>query len=126
MHPGLCNRITGDFICSTAVQAQGAAGTSAMEAIGQCCICTAFHGASKELCNALDVLTRCNRSTYVELSGLNAVLTCRLIPLDKNSRARPICICETVHCNMNQTILKVLKADIHFSCVLALMQGVKL
>ena len=56
-HPVLFERITGDFIRSIALQVQGAAGPSAVDAMGWHRMCTAFHGASKELCNALAALT---------------------------------------------------------------------
>ena len=57
-HPILFEAITGDLIRSTSLRVQGSAGPSGMDTAGWRRICTAFYGASKELCIALAAMTR--------------------------------------------------------------------
>ena len=111
-HPVLFERIDGDLIRSTALKVQGSAGPSGMDAAGWRRMCTAFHGASRDLCNALSAFTRRICSTLTDPSGLAAFIACRLIPLNKNPRVRPIGICETVRRIVGKAVLSVTKADI--------------
>ena len=111
-HPVLFERIDGDLIRSTALRVQGSAGPSGMDAAGWRRMCTAFHGASKDLCNALAAFTRRICSTFTDPSGLAAFIACRLIPLNKNPGVRPIGICETARRIVGKAVLKVTKEDI--------------
>ena len=111
-HPVLFERIDGDLIRSTALKVQGSAGPSGMDAAGWRRICTAFHGASRDLCNALAAFTRRICSTFTDPSGLAAFIACRLIPLNKNPGVRPIGVCETVRRLVGKAVLNVTKADI--------------
>ena len=58
IHPILFEAITEDLIRSTSLRVQGSARPSGIDAAGWRHICTAFHGASKELCIALAAMTR--------------------------------------------------------------------
>ena len=111
-HPVLFERIDGDLIRSTALKVQGSAGPSSMDAAGWRRMCTAFHGASRDLCNALSAFTRRICSTLTDPSGLAAFIACRLIPLNKNPGVRPIGICETVRRIVGKAVLSMTKADI--------------
>ena len=111
-HPVLFERIDGDLIRSTALKVQGSAGPSGMDATGWRRICTGFHGASRDLCNALAAFTRRICSTFTDPSGLAAFIASRLIPLNKNPGVRPIGICETVRRIVGKAVLNVTKADI--------------
>ena len=111
-HPVLFERIDGDLIRSTALKVQGSAGPSGMDAAGWRRICTAFHGASRDLCNSLAAFTRRICSNFIDPSGLAAFIACRLIPLHKNPGVRPIGICETVRRLVGKAVLNVTKADI--------------
>ena len=53
IHPIFFEQISGELIRSTALCIRGSAGLSGIDAFGCCCMCTSFHGASTDLCNAL-------------------------------------------------------------------------
>ena len=111
-HPVLFERIDGDLIRSTALKVQGSAGPSGMDAAGWRRMCTAFHGASRDLCIALSAFTRRICSTLTYPSGLAVFIACRLIPLNKNPGVRLIGICETVRRIVGKAVLSVTKSDI--------------
>ena len=66
-----------------------------MDADGWRRICVSFHGASNDLCEALASLARRLCTDYVDPTGIEVLITCRLIPLDKCPGVRPIGIGET-------------------------------
>ena len=105
-HPVLYKAITGDLIRATSLQVQGSVRPSELDAAGWRCICTAFHGASRELCNTVVVMTRQISSSIVEPAGLTAFIASQLIPLNKTPGARPIGICETIHRIMCKAVLR--------------------
>ena len=111
-HPILFDQINGGMIRSAALLVNGSAGPSGVDAMGWRRMCTAFHGASKDLCDALAAIARRISTTFVDQSGLAAFIACRLIPLDKQPGVRPIGISETVRRIISKAILKVTKADI--------------
>ena len=111
-HPVLFEQVNGDMIRSAALQVNGSAGPSGVDAMGWRRMCTAFHGASKDLCDALAAVARRISTTFVDPSGLTAFIACRLIPLDKQPGVRPIGICETMRRIISKAILRVTKADI--------------
>ena len=65
----------------------GAAGPSNLDTHGWRRICTSYHGASADTCNAL---ARCSCTNYVDPAGLAAFTACCLIALDKCPGVRPI------------------------------------
>ena len=81
-----------------------------------------IHGTFKELCNALDELTRRTGiySTYSDLFGLAAFITHRLILLNKNSEVSPIGICETVRHVVSKGNLRVIKTNFSAGCKAAI------
>ena len=81
-HTVLFERIDGDLIRSTALKGRGSAGPSGMDAAWSH-MCTAFHGASRDLCNSLAAFTHCICSNFINSSGFVAFIAYRLIPLDK-------------------------------------------
>ena len=71
-HPVLFEQITGDTIRSAALRTEGSAWPSGIDATGWRRMCTAFHGASTSLCNALAVVTRRLCTDYVDPTPLYA------------------------------------------------------
>lgn len=100
------------MIRSASIQTHHSAGPSGMDTMGWQRMCTAFQGASKELCDDLATVSRQISTTYVDPSGPTAFIACRLIPLDKHPGVRPIGISETMRCIISKPILRVTKADI--------------
>ena len=58
LHSVLFEQITGDTIRSAALRTEGSAESSGIGVTGWRRMCTAFHGASMSLCNALAAVTR--------------------------------------------------------------------
>ena len=67
-----------------------------MDAHGRCRICTSYHSASADICNALGSLAGCLCTDFVDSAGLTAFTACRLIALDKCPGVRPIGVGEVV------------------------------
>ena len=83
-------------IRNAALHTHGAAGVSGLDATGWRRLCCSFKGASQDLCKAISSLARRLATTCVDPLGLHAFTACRLIPLNKNPRVRPIGIVETL------------------------------
>ena len=83
-HPVFYDSITSSLIRAVALHVDGAAGPSNIDAHGWRCICTSYHGASADICNALASPAQRLCTEFVDPSGLVAYTACRLIGLDKN------------------------------------------
>ncbi len=106
-HAVLFDRLNGQMIKTAALRTDGAAGPSGVDAAGWRRLCTAFHGASRSLCDAIAKFARRIATDYVDPSGLAAFVACRLIPLDKSPGVRPIGICETVRRIVGKAIMAI-------------------
>ena len=111
-HPVFFERITGSLIRSIALHVDGAAGPSNLDAHGWRRICTSYHGASADLCNALAGLARRICTDYVDPAGLTAFMACRLIVLDKCPGVRPIGVGEVVRRIVGKAVLSVMGVEI--------------
>ena len=114
-HPVYFNRITGSLIRSIALHVDGAAGPSNLDAHGWRRICTSYHGASADICNALASLARRLCTDYVDPAGLTAFTACRLIALDKCPGVQPIGVGEVVWRIIGKAILSVIGVEIQQS-----------
>ena len=74
------------------LKTKGAAGTSGLDADGWKRIFTSnqFGNSSSDLCKTFAKVTKKFSTTADLSSSLEALLACRLIPLDKDLRLRPI------------------------------------
>ena len=59
-------------------------------------MCTAFHGESDQLCEAIAKLAICINTSFVDPDGLTSFVVCRLIALDKCPGVRPIGVGEVL------------------------------
>ena len=114
-HPVIFESIDADLIRSVALQTEGAAGPSGIDARGWKRMCTSFKSASVNLCSSLAFVARRLCTEYVDPRGVSALLACRLIALDKKPGVRPIGICETVRRIIAKAILRVIKSDVQSS-----------
>ena len=112
-HPTFYDRIDGPFICSVALQMNGSAGPSGLDAKAWKRICCSFHNTSSDLCKVLAKIARKLCTLFVDPQGIEAFTACRLIALDKNPGVRPIGIGETLRRLISKAILKVTKDEIH-------------
>ena len=114
-HPVYFDRITGSLIHSIVLHVDGAAGPSNLDAHGWRRICTSYHGASADMCNALASLARHLCTDYVDPAGLTAFTACRLIALDKCPGVRPIGVGEVVRRIVGKAVLSVIGVEIQQS-----------
>ena len=86
---------------------QGVAGPSGIDAAGWLRLCTSFGKESTDMCNAIAAVAHRLSTDYVDPSGLQAFLVCRLIPLDKRPGVRPIGICEVLRRIIGEAVMEV-------------------
>ena len=94
-HPIIFESITPEVI-KCALQTQGAAGPSGVDAMHWRRFCTAFGEKSNDLCSTLARFAKRLCTSYVDPVGIMAYTACRLIPLNKCPGVRPIGIGEVV------------------------------
>ena len=91
---------------------EGAAGPSGLDAAAWKRMCFSFLSTSSDLCEAVASVARRICSSYVDPSGLSALISCRLIALDKCPGVRPIGIEETVRRIIGKAVATVIRDDI--------------
>ena len=74
----------------------GGSGPSGVDAAGLHRLCTAFKNSLADLCDAIALLARRLSTSYLDPSGIQAFVTCRLVALDKCLGVRPIGIGEVL------------------------------
>ena len=111
-HSVIFDGLTGDVIRRAALRTEGSAGPSAIDASGWRRLCTAFHAASTSLCSSVASVTRRLCCSYVDPSCLHALISCRLVPLDKRPGVRPIGVCETVRRIMGKAVMSIVGRDV--------------
>ena len=95
-HHVLFDEIDGPLIRSIVQGMLGAASPSGLDAKGWKRMCCSFRKDSDVLCSVIANLTRRLCSTYVDPGEISALVTCRLVALDKNPGIRPTGIRETL------------------------------
>ena len=105
VHPVFFERITGKTIRNAALRLSGSAGPSGLDAAGLRRLCVSFHAASNDLCQSIAALTRRLCTDLVDPASMEAFVTCRLIPLNKNPGVRPISVCECLRRLVGKTTL---------------------
>ena len=111
-HPIVFDGITSEVIRVSALHTEGSAGPSGVDAMSWRRLCTAFGQKSNDLCSALAAFARSICTTYVDLSGLTAYTSCRLVPLDKCPGVRPVGIGEVVRRIIGKAVMRTVKHDL--------------
>ena len=111
-HPIIFDCIDGETIRRAALNTEGAAGPSGVDAIGWRRLCTSFRGASDELCLSMASVARRISSEYVDPESLSSYIACRLIALDKKPGVRPIGVGEVSRRIISKAVLSVIHSDI--------------
>ena len=75
-------------------------------------MCTSFKAASHELCSSLANVARRMCTSPIHPTGLNALVACRLILLNKCPGVRPIGVGEVVRRIISKAVLKIVSHDI--------------
>ena len=101
-----------DDIRHAALNTQGAAGPSGLDAACWRRLCTAFGQHSNDLCSTLTTFAKKIATSYVNPRHLSTYTACRLIPLDKCPGVRPIGIAEVCRRIVGKVLMKYTKPDL--------------
>ena len=108
--------VNGDFIRKTAMNLKGAAGPSGMDSHSWRRVCTAFKGASTEICEALAAFARALCTKPISGEALLPFTSCRLIALNKNPGVRPIGVCEVMRRLVVKAAISISRSQIQHAC----------
>ena len=75
-------------------------------------MCSSFKETSTNLCDAIAGVAKRICTQTVSLSGLTALLACRLVPLNKNPGVRPIGVWEVARRIVCKAAIRVVRKDI--------------
>ena len=107
--PVLFDALNGSLIRFAALQTFGAPGPSGVDARGWRRLCTSFHSASIDPCDAMALFARRLCTKFISPDILSS---CRLIALDKCPGVRPIGVCEVARRIIAKAALSILRNDI--------------
>ena len=112
IHPVIFESLDATLIRSAALQTNGAAGPSGLDAIAWRKLCTSFKSTSNDLCRSLASVAKRLCTCLVDPTSIAPILASRLIALDKNPGVRPIGIGDTARCIIAKAILTITRGDI--------------
>ena len=112
MHSIIFEPLTGESIRKAALKTKGAAGISGGDADHWKRILLSFHGASSRLCDAMAAMGRRLATEFLDPTSLQAFLSNRLVPLDKQPGTRPIGIGEVPRRIIGKAIMFIIKKDV--------------
>ena len=112
VNPIVYNNLDAECILQAALRTNGAAGLSGLDAYAWRRLCSSFHSASHELCDALAAVGRRICSSNIHPNDLSAFVGCRLIPLNKHPGVRPIGIGEVPRRIIAKAVLSLFRLDI--------------
>ena len=110
--PVIFEAIDGNMIKSTTLHCKGSVGPSGVDARAWRRMCSSFKETSARLCEAIAGVAKCICTQPVSPSGLNALLACRLVPLNKNPGVRPIGDGEVAKHIVCKAVIRVVRKDI--------------
>ena len=111
-HTIIFSKLTPDVIRMCALQTEGAAGPSGLDAMNWRPLCTAFGEKSNDLCSAIAKFAVRISTKYIDPAGLMSYTACRLIPLNKCPGVRPIGIDEVLRRIIGKAIMRTIKQDL--------------
>ena len=114
VEPVIFESIDETAIYNAAKKTFGSGGPTQVDADGwKHILCSKSYGKSSELlCQSIADMAKRLCTEEVDPGLLNELLSCRLIPLDKNPGVRPIGVGEVLRRIIGKAIMKVLKEDI--------------
>ena len=110
-HAVLFESVDGAAIVKAALNTQGGAGPSGLDANAWRQLITGYR-PSKHLADTLAGFSRRLCTEYVDPASTFAFTCCRLVPLDKNPGVRPIGIGEVVRRIVGKTALQIIRPDL--------------
>ena len=108
-------RLTSDLVHRAALQMEGDAEPSGLDATAWRRLCTSFGSASTALCDSLSLLAKRICTKFVDPTALQAFIACRLTPLDKMPGVRPIGVCEVARRIIGKAIMWVVKEEVQLA-----------
>ena len=114
IHPVIFDEIDADTIRQAAVRTKGGSGPSGMDGDGWRRLLTSkqYGQESTDLCKAIARLAKTLCTDVHPEDALQALLACRLIPLNKNPGIRPIGVGEVLRRIIGKSIATVVKEDV--------------
>ena len=114
IHPIKFHQINVESVKKAIFKIKGAAGSSSLDADGWKWILTSnqFGNSSNDLCKTFAEVIKKPCTTEDLSSSLEALLACRLIPLDKNPGLRPIGIGEVLRRIASKVVVSHIREDI--------------
>ena len=114
IEPVIFDHIDGDSVAKAAKKNKGAAGPSGMDSdCWKRILCSkSFDKSSHTACDAIARMCRRLCTEHVDPESIQGLLSCRLIPLDKNPGVRPIGIGEVLRRIIGSAVTTFLKNDI--------------
>ena len=112
VHPIRFDEINEELVKKATLKTMGGAGPSGLDGEGWCRILTSksFGTASVDLRKTIAEITK--RLCCEKEDNLEALLACKLIPLDKNPGLRPIGVGEILRRIVGKTVMMCLKKDV--------------
>ena len=103
-----------ELIRKVALKTRGGAGPSGLDGDGWKRLLTSnsFEKESSDLCSAIATLARLLCTNVQTPTSLNALLACRLIPLNKNPGLRPVGVGEVLRRIIGKSVASILKSDV--------------
>ena len=111
-HPVAFAGISADVIRQTIQRMSGSAGPSGLDISNWKRLCFSFSCASNDLCEAIALLCKRLCTEYVDPAGLEALVACRLIALEKCPGVCPIDVGECLRRPIERAIVQSTKMDI--------------
>jgi len=113
--PTLFLEIDGEMVREAALRTKGSGGPCGVDADGFRRILSgkAFKKSGKDLCDAIALMARKLCTEYVDPNSIEALVSSRLIPLDKGEGAvRPIGVGEVLRRIIGKCVTRVIKLDV--------------
>ena len=107
-HPVIFTAITAETIRRTIQQMSGTAGPSGLDVRDWKRLCYSYNQASNDLCEAIACLCKRLCTEFVDPVGIEALVSCRLIALDKCPGIRPIGVGECLRRLIGRAVIQSL------------------
>ena len=109
------HQLNGEMIRSAALRTKGSGGPCRIDANGfrRILACKSFKQSSVKLCDEIAMLAARLCTTYIDPGSIEALLACRLIPLDKgDGSVRPIVVGEVIRRIIAKCVVQIAKPEI--------------
>ena len=110
-HPIFFEALDGALIQQVAQQCNHAASPTRLDIHTLRGMCTSFKQASWDLCSAIAGIAHCICTKSVDPEVLSTLVMCRLLPLNKCPRVRPISVGEVLRYILGKVVMRIARLD---------------